>query len=856
MRKFLSFLGSSPTISIDELLKSSSKYFTHFDELVEFGLWQYDVRNDKALWTEKMFKIFDMSDNKSPSFKKVLKRVHVDDQDYFEKWFKKVIREKKGCRIAYRTLDRNGELKFLDQDCDVVVDEDGTVIQLIGTTIDITEKRQTKEDFDKYIHKAQKISEVIESGVWSINVPSNSINFMSPRLSLISGYDSINLTTDQNTWRNIIHREDVKIYDERNSEIISKGIQEIEYRIIHKSGAIKWVRDVAIPTFDDNHNLISIEGVITDITNQVDYKERMAYLAYHDHLTGLPNRRLFDEKLFDILESSKTNGESFAIFYLDVDGFKRINDSLGHVMGDQVLEHFSERIKKTIPQNALLSRFGGDEFAIIIPNISTSQNSIEIAKRLIDNLQKPYGIDNLDLYVTASIGISIYPADGEDANTLIEKADIALYRAKEMGKNTYQLFMPSMNVETYKLYTLDQDLRKALERNEFTIHYQPKVNLKTGLMVGAEALIRWHHPEWKLVSAGEFIPLAEENGLIFPITSWVFRSVCEQLKNWSSEQFRPVPISINISPKLFLKVGWEYELLQIIEETSTDPTLLELEITESELIKNDESFIRSISLLKSYGIKISLDDFGTGYSSLFYLKQFDLDVLKIDRSLITPLDDKSLIIKAVIRLAHELDMKVVAEGVETQEQYEFLCQHECDQVQGYLFSKPLPSEEFIEFLKNPALQPTRHLSHRPEKENRKGFRIKTVFPLSGEMTIIKYKGSFVTMGSTKILIENIGIGGLRFMSTINLPVNPDILLNFKTEILGEIVDMTGSIVWTDKVGDFDRYGVQFNLDETSRQHLVKLLNKFAIQLRTNPVPANCSFMKDDIFEHLTQIRGS
>ncbi|MEK3936544.1 EAL domain-containing protein [Sporosarcina sp. FSL W7-1349] len=847
------FTKNSPAIN-----KSSTdfdKHLNHFEEMIDFGMWKYDVQEDKGLWSEKMFEIFNIPIKQAPSFNKVLERVHADDQSKFLEWYQKVLQDKTGYRLTYRIVKEDGELKFLDQTCDVIVDETGTVTHLIGTTIDITESRKIEQALRKHLHKARKVAEVIEAGVWSVDVRNNSMYYLSPRLSAISGYESINLTDDQNTWRNIIHKDDVPRYDERNENLNPDQVESIEYRIFHKDGDIKWVRDEVIPTYDEDGQLISLEGIITDITNFVESERRMAYLAYHDHLTGLPNRRLFDERLEDILEESKAEGKTFSVFYMDVDGFKRINDSLGHKMGDRLLEEFSQRVKEILPEQTLLSRLGGDEFAVIVPNISGSKDTVEIAKKLITNLQQPYKFDTVELYATASIGISIYPLDGDNAKALLDKADIALYRAKEMGKNTYQLFMPSMNVETYKLYTLDQDLRKAMDRNEFFLHYQPKVESKTGLMVGAEALIRWYHPEWKLVSAGEFIPLSEENGLIFPITSWVFRSVCEQLKKWSREGVKLVPIAINISPKLFLKNDWEVELVQIIEETGIDPTLLELEITESELIKNGDSFIHSINKLKSYGIKISLDDFGTGYSSLFYLKQFELDTLKLDRSLITPLDEKSSIIKAVIQLAHDMNMTVVAEGVETIEQREFLKQQECDLIQGYLFSKPIPAEEFIDLLHQPILRPTKHNSFQPGKERRKGFRIEPAFPLSAHMTIAKYKGNYVTMGTTEILIENIGVGGLRFLSTVNLPVNPDIILKFETEILGETTSVMGTIVWREVVGEFFRYGIQFNTSESMQQSLVRTLNRFAIQLKTDPAPPNCSFMKDGIFKRLSEIKN-
>ncbi|MBN8194584.1 EAL domain-containing protein [Bacillus sp. NTK074B] len=356
--------------------------------------------------------------------------------------------------------------------------------------------------------------------------------------------------------------------------------------------------------------------------------------------------------------------------------------------------------------------------------------------------------------------MTLYPIDGEDPETLMARADTALYRAKEMGKNNFQIYTPSMNIESFKVFQLEKDLRKAIKKDELLLHYQPKVDGRTGRLIGAEALIRWQHPEWGLISPHEFIPIAEENGLIIPITDWVIQTVCEKLREWESLQVPLIPISINMSPKRFLRNDWVETILNIIKETGVSPSLLDLEITESVLIQNEETFISSIERLKEIGIRFSLDDFGTGFSSLLYLKKFNVDTVKIDRSFIRDYLNESdaEITKSIIRMAHGLRLTVVAEGVETKEQRMFLIEQECDMIQGYLFSKPVPPEDFQGFLLDPVLIPEPIQPEIPFEENREVFRIDFTYPLRTDMTIASVNGKSATVGTTEVLVENLGPG--------------------------------------------------------------------------------------------------
>ncbi|MER2090493.1 MAG: EAL domain-containing protein [Sporosarcina sp.] len=841
----------------DEVLSELAIKMRSAKKLIDFGLWKYDVGEDKSYWSDKVFEIFDMQKGEAPTIADLFDIIHPEDLERFKTLFAGALKEKTGSRISFRIIDKKGEVRFLEQYCEAVLDENENLLHFIGTTIDVSEIKRTQQNFKQYVKKAEEITEFLDAGIWTIDVRQQKMVFCSPRIEDISGYKSIDFETDKTIWRSIIYHEDLAKYDERNEKLKLGKVPKLNYRIVQKGGSIRWIRDEVVPTYTEGGELVRLEGIITDITEQREVQEQLEYLAYHDYLTKLPNRRMFDKELNAMFENVGLSDTPFSIMHLGLDGFKLINDSLGHLAGDILLKEFSLRVKACITSHDFVARIDGDEFAILIRNAKDVAQVIDIAKKMIDTLEEPYVIDNHELYVTASIGISLYPEDGDNATTLLGSADKALYRAKERGKNNYQLYMPSMNVEAYKLYSLDQDLRKAIERKELVVYYQPKVEAKTGLMVGAEALIRWNHPEWKLVSAGEFISLAEENGLIYAITNWVFRTVCEQINKWKEIGAVPVPVSVNISPKIFLKHGWEDQLIKVIEETNIDPKLLELEITESNLIENEETFKTAINKLKSYGIKLSIDDFGTGFSSLLYLQKFEIDTIKIDRHFINHylVDNNAPITKAIIRLAHELNMTVVAEGVETEEQRVFLSQQNCDQIQGYLFSKPIPPEQFIGFLHDPVIRSAGKEAGIPIENRRKGFRIDLAYPLNAEMTIVQFKGKTVKLGKTEVLVEDIGIGGLRFMSHVDLPVNPNILLEFTTEILGELVEVKGNVVWREVVGEFFQYGLQFQVSENEQQLLTKLLNNFAIQIRKNPVPPNCRFVKEGIFKHLTSIKG-
>jgi len=428
--------------------------------------------------------------------------------------------------------------------------------------------------------------------------------------------------------------------------------------------------------------------------------------ATHDPLTGLPNRSLCKQKLDVALTEAINKMGMLAVAYLDLDNFKFINDTIGHTYGDLLLKSVAERLKNCLRSGDILSRMGGDEFTIVIPNISCPEDAIVVARKVLSALSASFQLGGNEFFISSSIGITIFPLDGQDADTLIRNADSAMYHAKEDGKNNFHLFTESLNFETTRRLQTESSLRKALERGELRVFYQPRMDIQSGMIVGCEALLRWEHPTRGLIPPNEFIPVAEETGVIVQMTRWVLRQACRQNKQWQDKGYPKIDVAVNVSARDFRDSNMLETVTEAIRLTGLDPSYLDIEITESVLMKNVDTAVRVLLSIRDMGVRVSIDDFGTGYSSLSYLKRFPIDAVKIDRSFvkdITTNPDDSAIAGAVLGMSHAMNLRVVAEGVETREQLDHLASLGCDEMQGYLVSKPVPAEEFEAFLRKPKL---------------------------------------------------------------------------------------------------------------------------------------------------------
>src|SRR3954447_9070242 len=432
------------------------------------------------------------------------------------------------------------------------------------------------------------------------------------------------------------------------------------------------------------------------------YQVQLEHQANYDALTGLPNRNLLHDRLRQTVYSQRSP-RAMAVVFIDLDHFKFVNDSLGHGVGDKLLKGMADRLRGVLREGDTVARLGGDEFVLILNDQSNEEVIFRAMQRIAAQISEPMEIDGKELYLTCSAGISLYPQDGPDVDTLLKNADAAMYRAKERGRNTFQFYTSEMNERVNERLALENALRRALERKEFLLHYQQRVDLKSGAIAGAEALVRWSHPEWGLVRPARFIPLAEETGLVVQIGEWVLREACRQARAWIDEGLKPGVISVNLSARQFRQEGLVRMVSRILEETRLDPMHLEIELTESMVMHNVEAAIATLQGLKSLGVELSVDDFGTGYSSLSYLKDLPIDTLKIDRSFVRDIRGGSdaedgILAQAIISLGHALHLKVIAEGVETDAQLHFLKRHGCDQVQGFLYGEPVPPLQFAQLL--------------------------------------------------------------------------------------------------------------------------------------------------------------
>ncbi|MDJ0656161.1 MAG: EAL domain-containing protein [Xanthomonadales bacterium] len=617
----------------------------------------------------------------------------------------------------YRMRSKDGPwIWILDRAKVVEYSGEGKPVRLTGTLRNISAIKNTEDQLKLIATAFQNTSDGVV-----IADHQGYILAVNQAFTEITGYDADEVIGEQYIFRGGPGRpseqEEDAIWDRVMESLMTTGQWRGEISERTKGNPLRKPLSVRVnAVMDDNDVASHYIGVFSDITFRKQTEENLKRLANHDTLTGLPNRSLFNDRLSKALARARRRSSLVALLFMDLDRFKNVNDSLGHAMGDLLLKEVSRRLQTCLREEDTIARLGGDEFTIVLEGIHKPKDVIPVAKKIGKAVGAVYDLDGYEANVTPSVGISIYPNDGEDADTLVKNADTAMYHAKRQGRNNHQFFDRMMNAEVTERLDLENKMRLAMQNREFAVYYQPKVDLRSGRIAGAEALMRWYHEEHGWISPLKFIAIAEETGLIRPLGEWVLEQSCRQAANWLAAGYENCHVSVNLSPRQFQSATLVERVSDVLSTTGLPPAYLELEITETTLVDNLDHTADSLNRLRDLGVRLSLDDFGTGYSSLTYLKRFPLHRLKIDQSFVRDVmedADDARIVSAIVSLAHNLGISVVAEGVESEEQLQFLRDLDCDEVQGYLMSPPVDSDKMTALLQEESLQAAQGDSNSP-----------------------------------------------------------------------------------------------------------------------------------------------
>jgi diguanylate cyclase (GGDEF)-like protein/PAS domain S-box-containing protein len=728
-------------------LRESEASLAQAQHMARLGNWSLDLANGTMEWSAEIYRIFGFNPAfPPPPYEDFLRHIHAKDRASFNEALQEALRASQDCKIEHRIVLKDGITRWVQTIAQPAQNAQQAVAR--GTVMDITESKlaalrlqvehrvaqlvASTEDPDQAM---PQIIETICTGFgwecgshWSLDKDgallrcSTSWGEKAPAIweflaltKKMSAPNGVDLPGRAWANRELLFVKDVASEQgfSRTAAAQQAGLHGALALPIIAGGRVFGVIELfsAEPVQPDealSQLLKSLSAQIGQCFQRRLAEDQLRFIATHDPLTELPNRAMFNERLRHALHQGVRYNRGLAVMFIDIDRFKVVNDSLGHGAGDRLLQTCAKRLTECLRESDIVARLGGDEFVVMIENFTGPRDAIAVAQKILHGLAKPFFVDGQEFLMSASIGISTFPDDGADVETLVKNADIAMYRAKDQGRNNYQFYSAQMNKHTFERLAMESSLRRAVERNEFVLHYQPKLDLRTGAIAGVEALVRWKHPDWGMVSPAQFIPLAEETGLIVQIGEWVLKTACEQSRQWRDQGIPGVRVAVNLSARQFAQKSLLQDVARIIAESGLTPESLELEITESMVMQNAEHATETLQKLKAMGVSLAIDDFGTGYSSLAYLKRFPIDCIKIDRSFIKdiPVDaDDMAITKGVIALGHSLRLKVVAEGVETAEQRDFLQANDCDEFQGFLFSKPLAAEEVTALLKNHSRKP-------------------------------------------------------------------------------------------------------------------------------------------------------
>jgi len=599
-------------------------------------------------------------------------------------------------------IARDGSRRLIDWTNALLLDEHGDMEFLVSIGIDVTEKSiadAALKESEKRLKEAQRIAQI---GSWELDLASGKLTWSDETFRLFE-IDKTKSDASYETFLDAVHPEDrARVNQAYQNSLETRKPYEITHRLRMPDGRIKWVSERCETHYGAQGKPLGSTGTVQDITERKMAEAQISQLAYHDVLTGLLNRFSLQSQLEQVLAMAHREQRALAVIFLDLDRFKTINDSMGHAVGDALLKDVAYRLRDNVRDSDIVARLGGDEFVVVLTDVDDATAAARVADKLLQVLAQSYRIGENELHSTASIGVAFYPNDGKDGETLMKNADTAMYHAKSQGRNNVQFFTDEMNQAAVKRLMLDHDLRVAVENQQFELHYQPQLDSRNGRAVGVEALVRWRHPREGLVSPAEFIPVAEETGLILPLGEWVLDEACRQLRAWRDDGIKDLTMAVNLSAHQLHSPVLLAQVAHALEKHGLAGADLELEITESVAMHDPDASISKLKALRGLGVRLSIDDFGTGYSSLSYLKLLPIHTLKLDQSFVRDIESDSndvAICTATIALAHNLGLAVIAEGVETEAQRLLLTSHHCDFMQGYLFSRPLPAEAALAFIK-------------------------------------------------------------------------------------------------------------------------------------------------------------
>ncbi len=631
---------------------------------------------------------------------------HPQDRALVRQTIESALANRGRYEIEYRMLRADGQVRWVREQGLAVVAANGQPEAIEGFVQDITERKEAERALSETSERFRGFFENATEGMYR-STPGQGFITVNQAMARICGYISPEqlieqlLDIDQQLYVDPLRRNDFIREIETHGEVT-----DFESQICRRDGSPAWISENAHAVRDGSGTLLYYEGTVSLITDRKRHEAEIEYQATHDSLTGLPNRMLLIETLQRVMAEATLTRTQVAVMFIDIDQFKFINDSLGHAAGDELLNTLAKRLQSCIRGDDTVARHGGDEFVVVVKSFTNVDEVRRVAERIVTAVARPCVIAGCDLSASCSVGISLCPLDAQDIDTLMRNADAAMYRAKELGRNNFQFFAADMNAHFADRMELVARLHRALERKEFRLHYEPKFDLATRRIVGVEVLIRWQTAEG-IVSPAEFIPVAEETGLIVPIGDWVLRTACAQARTWLSAGIPMVPMAVNLSRRQLVSGDIAAQVAEALAAAKLPAQYLELEVTESAVMRDTDTAVAMLRRLRELGVKIAMDDFGTGYSSLYYLKQLPLDRLKIDQSFVrdvTTNPDDSAIIKAIISLGHILELRVLAEGVETAEQLEFLRDNHCDEMQGYHLARAMPASEFAELLRAQATE--------------------------------------------------------------------------------------------------------------------------------------------------------